>query len=391
MNRTEVPTSVRQTDDRGAFRLFGLRPGSYRVCANPTRAGADAGPDGTASQPSCYPADDEPGGLALSTSDTPDIEIRIRRGRSFTISGTVVDASGAPASDVSVSVLKRAGFESYESASVRGGGRFRASGLAPGDYVVQGSIGREYDPLDTREHQVGVLHVRVDSGDVDGLVLALARGARVTGKVLVDDRPLPERTRIAVTALYDDPVASGLNGPEPAAAVSDASTFELANIFGPVRFACGGLPPGWVVKAVRYQDRDITNRLTEFPAGSTQSIEVIISSRGAGLMGSVSDRSGAPASEGTAVVLVIPVDYTGEWVTGMPNAPVTRDGTFKTSALRAGEYLVAAVDSGQMVSMIVTGEQNLKTRLSKVAQRVELSEGERRSLDLRVVTIPEER
>lgn len=389
---TEFAAAPRQTDDRGTFRLFGLRPGSYRVCADPEHASLAAGKTHDAPQTTCYPADDEPGGLTLSTSDPPDIEIRVRRGRTFTISGTVVDASGAPVNDVNVSVLKLGSFAGGfgHSTVARSGGRFSADGLVPGEYMVRGSVGQEHDPLETRERQVGVLTVRVDSSDVEGLALPLARGGRVTGKVLVDDGSLPERTRLAITAVYDDVFSQGFTGPEPAVAVSDGATFELRGLFGPVRFACSGLPSGWVVKAVRYQDRDITYRPTEFPADATHAVDVVISSRGARVSGAVLDESGNPAPEGSAVVL-IPTEFTGDWSPAIPMAQVTGEGTFETPGLRAGDYIVVAVEPAQLVSMFLARSANLKARLSKVAQRIELSEGERRTIDLRVVKIPEDR
>ena len=106
----------RTTDDRGMFRLFGLAPGEYRVCADPKDALSYSRLGPRVSQPdmllkTCYPAgeaaDAQP--LALTSGEVTAVEVRLRRGRVYTISGIAIDAAGAPTVE-RVSLVRTEGF-----------------------------------------------------------------------------------------------------------------------------------------------------------------------------------------------------------------------------------------------------------------------------------------
>src|SRR6185436_19688788 len=102
MSMVASPMNQR-TDDRGRMRIPGLMPGRYVVCADTW----DIGGTETVKNPvrerllrTCYPsaaneADAEP--IVVGSRPVEEIEIRMRRGRTFTISGIVLDAAGAPA------------------------------------------------------------------------------------------------------------------------------------------------------------------------------------------------------------------------------------------------------------------------------------------------------
>ena len=111
MDPVAVPMYHR-TDDRGRMRVPGLAPGRYVVCADTLGAGGTQ----TVKNPlrerllrTCYPsaaneADAEP--VVVGTGPVGEIEIRMRRGRTFTISGIVLDASGAPAAGAQVELVR---------------------------------------------------------------------------------------------------------------------------------------------------------------------------------------------------------------------------------------------------------------------------------------------
>ena len=114
-----------RTDDRGRMRLAGLGPGRYVVCAEAGGAGrTQIGKNPLREQllTTCYPsatnqADAEP--VVVGAGPVEEIEIRVRRGRTFTISGIVLDASGVPAAGALVEL-------SVFSSNSSGGTGFRA-------------------------------------------------------------------------------------------------------------------------------------------------------------------------------------------------------------------------------------------------------------------------
>ena len=98
------------------FRVFGLVPGEYRVCADPKDSLSYARLGPRVSQPdmllkTCYPAGEAPGAqpLALTSGEVTGVEVRLRRGRVYTISGIAIDAAGAPTVE-RVSLVRTEGF-----------------------------------------------------------------------------------------------------------------------------------------------------------------------------------------------------------------------------------------------------------------------------------------
>jgi protocatechuate 3,4-dioxygenase beta subunit len=381
--RQSMSAFPRQTDDRGVFRVFGLAPGRYVVCAR-----TDFSPRGPVVERSaaerfvttCHPSaagESEAEEVTLGSSDLDGIEIRMRRSRAFTISGVVLDANGAPVEMPAVSLTHFRVDGSGTTGTSALGGRFVFSGLTPGDYAIEaGSSGAT--------EQRGHLAVTITDSDAEGLVVTLKPGATVAGRIVFEDGPPPPSERaIAVHAraprLMQSPSAS------PARLEADSS-FSLAGLFGPQVLDVRDLPPGWAVKSVRYRGTDITGIPTEFTTDARYPVEITLTSRVAVVTGSVTDDSGAPAR---AWVVMLPADRTRR-TSIEPFEFVRRNtskGQFTLPGVAAGDYLIAAVDESTM--------QGLQSRrlpvetLVKHAERVTLVENDRLTMNLRVVRVPE--
>jgi hypothetical protein len=234
-----------------------------------------------------------------------------------------------------------------------------------------------------------VVSVRIDAADVEGVTVPLTRSARITGRLTSEDGPLPRGTQVKVGALFDEAYQVNRPGPAPVAVASEDAPFELTDLFGPIRFYVSGLPPGWAVRAIRCMGRDIASQPVEIPPGTVQPLEVVVTGRGAIVSGSVSNQRGEPAPTGTAVIL-LPADLTGAWSPLVP-LTVTKDGGFKLPAQRAGEYWIAAVDMAEMMAVVDARGGDLTAKFKKVAERITLADGEPRTIDLRLVKIPEDR
>lgn len=184
---------TRTTDDRGMYRLFGLPPGKYIVCVevdrhSPAPTTIVAFTDRFV--PTCYPSaltEAEAQVVTLGAGDADGIDIRVRRSRTFTISGTVVDATGELASSPMTTLHHFVRSGATSSGSVASDGTFRFVGLLAGEYAVEASVGlRSYDTADTRSPQRGYVPVRLGEHDVTDLVVmmklpATVRGRRVRG------------------------------------------------------------------------------------------------------------------------------------------------------------------------------------------------------------------
>jgi hypothetical protein len=112
-------------------------------------------------------------------------------------------------------------------------------------------------------------------------------------------------------------------------------------------------------------------------------VVVTVSSRGARVNGVVRDDKARP--DPTAGVIIFPADQR-QWVDlsayprRLRDVRTTSDGSYIVGDLPAGEYLIAAAPQ----SAFDWSLPNFFERLSRVATRVTLTEGEGRTLDLRV-------
>lgn len=382
------------TDDRGAFRIFGLAPGRYIVCgaSNPYPASVKfVGP----SAPerfvlSCHPSavsDSDAQIVALDSADVEGIEIRMRRSAAYSISGTIVDATGTPVDRVGLSLVRFVPGGTHTSGGSPADGRFTFSGLTSGDYAVRASAGGS-EPPDGREVQRGFVPVRLDAANVDGVVVTLKPPATVQGRMTFEDAPpaLRAGTRLAVTPQHDNQSSrlgsESIGGPAP---VADDFTFTLKGLFGPQRLAIDNLPPPWVVKSMRYRGEEIADVPTEFVTDPRHQIEIVLTSRVAIVSGTVTDDTGNTAADARIVLLPAAVARWPSDLYQYPFATPGRGGRFTLRGVRPGEYLIVAVNAKQYDALRSQGAS--ADALVKHAERVTLVENDRLTMTLRLVSL----
>jgi hypothetical protein len=186
---TEQPT-----DDRGIYRIYGLRPGTYIVSAG-----------GTGFAPSFNPYEsDVPTFAPSSTRDTAaevvvrsgedsTIDIRYRGEPGHTISGTVKLATGTQGASIS---LTQAGStvpfaNSFQPETARG---FSFNGLSDGDYDV---VAQEVavSPASATIPVFSVSEpkrVSVKGADVSGIELSTRPLSSISGKIALEPTKEPE-------------------------------------------------------------------------------------------------------------------------------------------------------------------------------------------------------
>jgi protocatechuate 3,4-dioxygenase beta subunit len=381
---------MRATDDRGMLRLYRLEPGRYIVCAERNQLSLASSADSSRRETvlrTCYPsaaseAQAEP--VLLNRADVEGLEIRMRRGRTFRISGTVVDASGTPSSLVMLNLNQYERGASFgRGVPVGADGRFTIAGIQPGDYALKASLGGKDRPEHRRDQEVAYQTVRVESSDVDGVVLALTRTVNVAGRVVFEDQaqqlPKPRGPGLFVQARL-----AGDQLPGSGSAISSYpgdGAFTIEGVFGRRTLEVFNVPPGWFVKSIRYKDKEIIDVPTEFKAGTDpMELEIILSTRGATVVGRVVDDSGNPA-KGVRVVLV-PVNPARRNSYEPFSAAVAANGEFRLGPQRGGDYFILALPAG---SIPVASDTDRMAQLAESAERITLGDEEQLTLDLRVV------
>jgi 5-hydroxyisourate hydrolase-like protein (transthyretin family) len=337
----------RPTDDLGRFRIFNMPPGDYYLVAV---AGPFAGPNDPPGFALTYfpgtvvPMEAKPVRLELG-KDLSGLVFRLSPAPTATISGVVTDESGKP---VSASLRFLATIDddvrSLIMASVGLGadGAFTFRNVAPGTYVIQ-AYGRVVGPGNLGAQPFGFLQVRVsDTGeDVTGLQLKIPPGPSARGRILFEgDAPLPRRVLVQPNPVSF--VSAPVGGGPANSTVREDWTFEVVNMSGLRMMRATTSPAGWLLKKVTLNGLDITDQPIDFRNGDVNGIEILLSSRGPVLEGTVTD-AGKPAPDCTIVVFAS--DATKWAFPSRYFSQVRPDpkGWFQIGGLPPGDYLAVAL------------------------------------------------
>jgi len=382
------------TDDQGQFRLFGLPPGDYFVSATLRTGGQEVtDPMGELSG---YAATYYPGTtnvaeaaritLAVSQENT-GISFGLIATKLVRVSGQVLTSSGSPATNGMVLLVPAGANGRPGLAAQQGGagnridptGTFRLPNVAAGRYQVQARSGG-------RDFEIARMDLTVGAEDVDGLTLVTAPGATITGAIVSDTgEPFnfkPAQVQIGARAGSPDPpgIGPGFGG----ARVGDDWSFSLMNITDAVLIRAQA-PQGWTMKSVVINGQEITDTPMEFPAGQTVSgMQMVLTKKVTSLAGQITDSRGNPVLDAT--IVVFPSDeklwtYQSRFIKA---ARPDQDGKFVVTGLPGPErYLAVALqglEDGQ------AGDPEFLATIKELGTRVELGEGESKSVDVKLST-----
>jgi hypothetical protein len=293
------PVSSAQTDDRGQYRIFGLKPGEYYI-----RVTDAFEPDrnvpvdenywvkevlGSEYAPVYYP-----GVLQVSQAQVVSVraggevqaDVSMQRIKTVEVAGHVIGANG-PAKNAWVH-LEQAGAEDLErQATTDEKGNFKLKGVPPGSYVIvvyQRGEGEVYETTARQKIEVG-------NENIDSLTVSLSGGASFEGRVTVagSGSATLDRINVVLSSIEDDEQFGGYGR------VKKDGTFEIKSVRdGEYAVSIGMLDEGWYVKSVRIGSDDLLEKgLQVEKGGPSGRLEIIISSASAQLEGSVSEDDSA--------------------------------------------------------------------------------------------------
>jgi len=385
----------RASDDLGAFRVYGLPAGRVIVCAegnfSPTFERV------VNSHPirfvqTCYPSSlGEEGAepVVLRDAEIDGLQIRMRRSRTFSVSGVVVDSNGAPAQGANVGLTRIERTGSSGSSQQVPNSEFRIADVVPGNYVVSATIGSGPSPT-SAPAESGTVRLEITSEDVEGLVVATRKPVSVRGVVVFEDGPPPDiegrKLTIGASQMENGP---SLSGGRPFEVQPDWA-FEVKDLFGPHALSLQGLPAGYVVRSVRYRGRDITDIVTDFDGDPRNTVEIVVTRRAAELSGRVLDERGEPVE--AARVYLFPADST-RWRAWMGGGAQSGDpGVFRIRNQAPGDYFVVAIsqEDQQAINGAEWYRPSPYERFAAIAERITLLDNDRRVMDLRLTPIPQE-
>jgi hypothetical protein len=390
-----------QTDDLGRYRIFGLAPGDYLVFADirnntVVNAGEDAEADATGFMTTYFPGvPSESEGERVqvrSGAETSGIDFRLLRGRLYTVSGTVLNSQGQPAFRANLMVTRkteRPGPNVVNGSSTDPQGRFTLRPLPAGDYAL--TIRPRISPRETMivngrqapdTSEFASVDLHVDS-DITDLVITTRPTLSIAGRIVFAEGlpPAPPGTadplrNIRVTAAA---ALGTVFAPPSTVPVAPDLTFTLNGLSSAVVIRVNGLPPNFVVRQVLVGTEDITDRGHEFVDRDSGQLQVVVTSRVAGLEGTVADSAGKPAVDSMVLLLLEPEN--GRHAALYRSGIVDPTGRFRMAGLRSGQFLVVAIPRDRMPR---NGDTAAYDAVAKDAQRITFADGEFKVVDLRL-------
>jgi hypothetical protein len=390
---------ARVSDDRGAYRIFGMLTGRYLVVVTDALSlGGSAG--NSAYAPTFYSGTTNVANaipVTLDTADATRIDIAIHRERTFRIIGTALDSRGRPFRAVSLHVSQRSGgIISEPTQAVAGAdGVFVFENVPPGDYVVQGRAPilptlESGKPIAITDMEFGRQYVTVTDADPPALQLRTSPGATIHGRIRVDEGASTVPLGLAVypfpTDFDSSPIAG--SGPDGLKRRDDGS-FDVAGVTGPRRFGILLPVEGWYVKEARVGGVDALDTPFDFgfAAREFNDVDIVVSQASATITGFA--ESAASERVGAYTVLLFSTEAE-KWHSGSQSIRLehsSQNGGFRVAGLPPGSYYALALNDG--VEVVANGDwQDPATleRLRPLATRITVGDGETRTIALRLTT-----
>ncbi|HLG14658.1 MAG TPA: carboxypeptidase-like regulatory domain-containing protein [Blastocatellia bacterium] len=193
LSTTLLTTSYLRTDDRGAYRIYGLEPGVYVVSAGGKAVLPISVTGYEGDSPTYYPSGTRDTATPLTLhagQELMGIDIRYRENRGYVISGKVTGVTGGILGGGLV-VLSQAPGGSVETISFlvptegAGEGQFAFSAVSDGEYDVSAMSVENSGTTSAAAPK----RVKVKGADVTGVDLALTPLGSISGRVVLEPAP----------------------------------------------------------------------------------------------------------------------------------------------------------------------------------------------------------
>ena len=367
--RRLMPFGQDETDDRGQFRIFGIPPGAYLLAASPRPFAALTGGAERPFPPTYYP-----GVLRVEEAATVQVtagaevggfNITLIETLTYNVNGRVLTPEGKPAHSVWI-MTSMIGPNTNTDLQ----GKFKVSGLLPGRHRLYARAGSGEDA------QMASATVDVVDQDLSGLTLMLAKGADITGRILVDGEGADldwRRISLGMSPSRDN--LNRLSFGSIRASIEKDLTFKIANHPEGSYHLMVMLPPGnHYISAIRVDGQDITDRPMELKSNDRlDGMEIRISSQGARISGHVEQAEEREVATGATVLVFSADPQRRDYPSRFTRTTQTdQSGYYSLEGLVPGKYLVCALVDHQSGN---EWDPDYLRSLEKDSKRIDLSPG----------------
>jgi hypothetical protein len=391
--RQLVSVSGTSSNDRGEYRIFGLRAGRYLLRASmpgapmsrPFESGALV-PEVQDFYAAIYfpgtPDVDSASAISLAEGgELADVDFRLHKVRAVTVRGHLVSPAGRFSSSQIQVVLahNEAGFASFidrASAVVDpSSGKFEIHGVSPGSYLLIASqlfAGRAFG---------GRIPVEVSlASPPEDATLPLAPAFEITGSVEVEGVPRGAPQNLSLRLAPSEGLALG---PEPLGKVGSDGSVRLAGVTpGLWALSVDPLPEGLWVKTESFANNDaVAGEVNVIESGRGQ-LRVVLATNGAQISGTVG-KDGQPSRAIIVLAPAAPELRSSRLLYRVTNT--TEHGMFILRNVRPGTYKLFAF---QEIEPFAWLDPELLRTVEASAEPVTIGPGENLQLDL--IAIPPE-
>jgi hypothetical protein len=375
------------TNDLGEYRVFGLRPGRYFLCAtyrpgqrlDPSEEDEDSRDIGKFGYvPTYYPGTPDPAratALIVKTGDEiSSMDLLLEPATVYSVRGHVgLSSSRRNQSGIILALEAHStgiGWSTPSRQSVidKPDGAFEIQDVLPGSYTLSAfwfDEGRRYQARQS---------VEITNIDLEGLQLTLLPGVDVRGQILWDPNLCLEKDPLRVFARSADTAFAYVSQFRIAA----NGTFLLHELpEGLYRITTSGQSQDCYLKSIRYGGMEVSADEFNVIRGTQASLEVTISSRGAHVQGTVKDADGLPAV-GVWVVLV-PNDAQRSAFHLFKQQSTDQYGRFNIRGVTPGDYKLF---SWEQVEQNAWEDQDFLKPFESKGESISLQEGDGKSIDL---------
>lgn len=355
-----------------------------------------------------------------SGEDASAIDFTMRPVASVRVSGTVTGPTGPMAGmPVRLTLVGSGEFQVDHAAPgivsmTDTAGRFTMLGVTPGEYVLSALKGPTQDGMfgiveasgsnnDGSVISVGgemwtgskpktptptffaTSTLTVGDADIDGVSLTLRNGVRLSGRLEfsgTSDKPAGRQQFYLHVERRDGTAAWQL---DTTAAIGKDEKFETAELpSGFYFFRASEVVGPWRLESITANGVDISDVPFEISDKPIGSIVARFTDKPSQLSGVVRPAGGERPDD--ALALVFPADSArwkdyGESPRGIRQLTIAKDGTFSTTGLPAGNYLVAAVHDDFITNW---RDPAFLAKLASFATRVSLTRGDQKTVTLDV-------
>jgi len=390
-HRTLENSGGNNVDDRGEFRIADLQPGKYYVVAEPDNEWQvrfrSTRSEGLLLQPTWYPGsiDEEAATPVTLTAgqELHGLEIRLRRGAVRNIRGRLQGLSQIPKvtgqgpfGNLSLWASRANNLTEGTSYSgiIQTDGSFEVKGVPPGTYQLR--VDQGFYPRVV----LGRGSVQVDDRDVEDVSITLQPPRPLKGKIAIEESKAIDFSKLYVL-LY-----SGGNIPSEAPVVPQEDGSFVFQQLGVGRYRVevnGGRKDDVYLKTVRFADAESLNGSFTLTEGAEGNLELVVSTRGARVTGTVPQSSGATANRTVQVVLVPATSDMEKRESLTQHEGLDQNGSFTIHAIPPGSYSLYAA---QDVPQGAWSDPEFLQEVATKGVKLQLGEGETKSIEVPVLS-----